>query len=107
MITFDPIVAGQRVLRLAEPDNTPVEGKKGDFWARNHPVCCPQCGNVFYGFQPIDRPFEPGQNPSGLHGTDGSRQTCGHPVCADLEAKAAAEQKSWYRLAAAKTMRSA
>lgn len=47
-------------------------------WARNHPLECPQCRRVFYGYQPQNYPFEPYRNPCN---GGGIRQTCGHPLC--------------------------
>nr|WP_320131985.1 hypothetical protein [uncultured Holophaga sp.] len=83
---YDQSIGDRLGSRYLHPDLTPREFC-GRWWSRTHPLCCPHCQNVFYAWQPEDQPFEPYRNPSGMRGTDGGRQTCGHPLCEKAERK--------------------
>nr|WP_320132363.1 hypothetical protein [uncultured Holophaga sp.] len=84
MTFYDQAIGCKLGNRYSYPDATPREWN-GAMWSRTHRMRCPVCQNEFYGWQPEDRPFEPYRNPAGLRGTDGGRQTCGHPVCEKTE----------------------
>ena len=62
--------------KFLAPDFTPVMAG-GREWHRDHPLPCPVCGVMFFGYQPVGAPFEPYRNSP----LDECRQTCGHPKC--------------------------
>ena len=64
-------------------------------WTRNHPIQCPVCGKNFFSYQAVDNPM----NPYPDQREDVNRQTCGHPICWDVEAKRHSDYGGQYSLA--------
>lgn len=79
---MNPDFIQARIDRYAMPDYTPVQSFSGVVFERTHPMNCPHCGCVFFGFQPKDAPFAAYHNPKR---ENGRRQVCGHPACLDAE----------------------
>ena len=46
---------------------------------------CPQCGSTFYAYQHAESPKQPMKVDPMPHNGFGVRETCGDPVCWDLE----------------------
>ena len=68
------------VLKFAVPDGT-IQVIKGVDWARINPLLCPQCGQQFYGWCPIDKANPKAIVDKNAPGDMSARQTCGHPDC--------------------------
>lgn len=64
------------VARFAQPDEE-VRVIAGRDWARVRPMYCANCGDLFYGWTPLDVPLPSYVKESGPD----ARQTCGHPFC--------------------------
>lgn len=74
--------ADAAVAAFAQPDGT-VEVINRKDWARCHPIICPWCKQVFYGWKPLDADW-PGflEDPEPKKGDRVmQRRTCGHPLC--------------------------
>lgn len=69
--------------RTLQPDHTSIT-LNGREWQRSHPLRCSVCKITFYGWQPIDSPFPPFEDPRGIQ-APGERVVCGHPRCFQTE----------------------
>ena len=90
--------------RLAQPDYTPVLGLDGKTtFTRTRPIRCPWCRDIFFAYQPDERPLAPYENPEPqLVGGEvrGQRETCGHPKCWDIEQRHQMQRQESYTRAA-------
>lgn len=66
--------------RFAQPDEV-IQIINGREWARVRPMYCANCGNLFYGWTPLDVPLPSYVKDEGR----GKRLTCNHPMCEKAE----------------------
>ncbi len=101
---YDETIAYEQKDRLARPNHTPVLGLDGKTtFTRTRPIRCPWCQDIFFAYNPEDRPFPPYENPEPpvIGGVSkGQRETCGHPKCWDLEQRHQMTRGGDYQLAA-------
>ena len=69
---------------FSNPGTQKIE-RQGHTWIRNLGKVCPQCGQMFYGYQVEGHEHEPYRVDPEPMGGFGVRETCGDAQCWDAE----------------------